>query len=629
MPSTISDQTPAVSAPVPAVAEPKQPKERSSFRTLMGYIWPHRGKVGLGALMGIIATVANLWFPRLTQYVIDALATGHSTTGYIWAAIAVTATGLLAMLAQFIILGYAGERVVFDVRAAVIQRILHGHVPTVLSKNSGDLISRATADAPLITHSVAWGLVGFITAITGVIGSIVFMGSIDGTMLGITLACLVVLVALMAVLMPRVGRKRAQAQEAIGELGGALEGSVASLRTIKALGAEKARADKALESAAQARKFNVSAMISENLSFEVGLGGMLIVTVAMLAVGANRVQEGTLSIAALVAFIMYTQNFLGPLMEIADGLGTIQNGLAAAKRVAELEDIPLESTAAPAVPASAAPGVPASAVPAAGHLTSAAPASGDIADPATNDVPVIELRNVTATYHPREGDVLSDVSLSIPRRGHVALVGPSGAGKTSMMSLLLHFLAPRKGQVLLDGVDCETLTLAEIRSRFAYVEQVPTVLPGTVRDNLVIAKPEATDQELMDVLSRVHLDTAVSGLEFGLDEPIVAATMTGGSRQRIALARALLRNPDVLLLDEPTSQVTGVTEDAIHEVIAATAQHHAVVTIAHRAETVEHADQIIVMEQGTVRTQGTHTELLGRDALYREMMSHLRLNDGE
>lgn len=577
-----------------------------TMRTFLSFMRPYRAMISVGAVLGVIATVANLWFPRLTEYVIDALATGRSTTGYLVTAGIVTLIGLAGLLGQFIVLGRTGETVVFDVRAALVKRILRGSVPAVLSRSSGDLVSRATADAPMLQLAVSTGFVSFITAIAGVIGTIVFMGVIDGVMLGITLAAVAVLAVFMGLLMPRAGRERALAQDAVGALGGELDGTIKALRTIKSLGAEDSRGEVALDSARKARKHGISAMITETLAFEVGLGGMSIVTVFMLGFGAWRVSEGHLSIAALVAFVMYAMNFTMPLMEVASGFQTIQQGLAASKRIAEAEEIPFEES------------------------DDAPPSSSTTATSGTTgDVPILEFRGVTAAYNPREGDVVTDLDLAIPRTGHVALVGPSGAGKTSAMSLMLRFLAPREGQILLDGVAYDDLTFAQVRERFAYVEQEPTVLPGTVRDNLVAAKPDATDAELHDVLAAVHLDSDIAGLPDGLDTRLIGATMTGGGRQRLALARALLRNPDVLLLDEPTSQIAGSTEDAIHEAIAATAATRAVVTIAHREETVRTADTIVVMERGRVRATGTHAELLVTDALYQELMSNLRINDGE
>lgn len=233
---------------------------------------------------------------------------------------------------------------------------------------------------------------------------------------------------------------------------------------------------------------------------------------------------------------------------------------------------------------------------------------------------MLELRGLTAAYGPDTEPAVRGVGLVIPRRGHTAIVGPSGAGKTTLFSLVLCFLEPTGGELLLDGRPYRDLTHDEIRSRLAYVEQDTPIVPGTIRDNLLLARPDATDAELREV----RLAEKVDALEEGLDTPLSGAAVSGGERQRIALARALLRTPDVLFLDEETAQLDGLTEAAVQECVRARAASGAVVTIAHRLSTVIDADTIVVMEAGRVRARGGHGELLATDALYRELVEARR-----
>ncbi|WUR70500.1 ABC transporter ATP-binding protein/permease [Streptomyces violaceus] len=217
------------------------------------------------------------------------------------------------------------------------------------------------------------------------------------------------------------------------------------------------------------------------------------------------------------------------------------------------------------------------------------------------------------------------VDLVIPRNGHTAIVGPSGAGKTTLFSLVLRFLEPTGGELLLDGRPYRDHSHDAIRSRLAYVEQDTPVVPGTIRDNLLLSRPGATDAELRRVLDEVRLAEKVDALDDGLDTPLSGAAVSGGERQRIALARALLRTPDVLLLDEATAQLDGLTEAAVQSCVRARAATGAVVTIAHRLSTVIDADTIVVMEAGRVRARGGHGELLATDTLYRELVEALRI----
>lgn len=191
---------------------------------------------------------------------------------------------------------------------------------------------------------------------------------------------------------------------------------------------------------------------------------------------------------------------------------------------------------------------------------------------------------------------------------------------------MLRFLEPIGGELLLDGRPYRDHTHAEIRSRLAYVEQDTPVVPGTIRDNLLLSRPDATDAELRRVLDEVRLAEKVDALDDGLGTSLSGTAVSGGERQRIALARALLRAPDVLLLDEATAQLDGLTEAAVQRCVRARAETGAVVTIAHRLSTVIDADTIVVLDEGRIRARGSHDELLATDALYRELVEALRIS---
>jgi len=197
------------------------------------------------------------------------------------------------------------------------------------------------------------------------------------------------------------------------------------------------------------------------------------------------------------------------------------------------------------------------------------------------------------------------------------------------MSVVLRFLEPLAGEVLLGGRSYAELSHDEVRRRIAYVEQESPVVPGTIRENLAFTDPDAADEELWRALVEVQLEGMVAALPEGLDTPLSATSVSGGQRQRIALARAILRSPDLLLLDEATAQVDALTESAIHRCLHARAREGAVLTIAHRLSTVVDADQIVVLDDGRVRARGTHAELLATDALYRDFIEALRIGAPE
>jgi ABC-type multidrug transport system fused ATPase/permease subunit len=207
----------------------------------------------------------------------------------------------------------------------------------------------------------------------------------------------------------------------------------------------------------------------------------------------------------------------------------------------------------------------------------------------------------------------------------VAIVGPSGAGKTTLFSLLMRFLDPRSGTIELDGRPYPDWTVADVRARFAYVEQDTPLVPGTIAENLLFTEPDADSGEVEQALHAVRLESTIANLPDGLSTPVSSDTISGGQRQRLAIARAVVRLPEVLLPDEATAQVDGLTEAAIQHCIHRAATAGTVLTIAHRLSTVLDADKIIVLESGRIRDRGIHAELLGRDDLYRQLVEALRI----
>ncbi len=559
--------------------------------------------LGLGVLLGLLTTAAGLATPLVTKWVLDGLGTDVSVGPAVAALVGLLLIGSVIGFVQQILLGQVAETIVLDARTRLVRRLLRLQVGELAGRSSGELSTRVTADTILLRQATSTSVVGLINSVVGIVGAIVLMAVLDWVLLLTTLAALSLVIVAFGVLMPRLATAQRQAQEAVGRLGGRLEGSLRAIRTVKTSRAETREGDVILAHARESARQSIRAVRIEAIAWTIAGGGIQVAIVAILGVGAWRVNQDLLEVSGLIAFLLYAFQLMGPIGTLTSAVTQLQSGIAAARRIEEIETLAVEPTAE--LSGSGAPPL---------QETSPVP-----------DGAVITMAGVTARYGPGTPAAVDTVSLSLPRTGHIAIVGPSGAGKSTMFSLMLGFLRPERGTLLLDGVSYEERSLSSIRERIAYVEQDGPLLPGTLRDNLAFSYPEVDDEAIWDALRSVQLDERVRSLPAGLDTEISATTMSGGERQRIALARVLVGSPEVLLLDEATAQLDGLTEAAIHACIARIARTGTVVTIAHRLSTVIDADQILLMERGAIRARGTHAELLSSDDLYRRLVESLRI----
>lgn len=590
-----------------------------NIRVLLGFLRPHRRTLALGLVLGLLTTGTALVTPLVTKWVLDSLSTSSALlTPVLWLLVLVIA-GATIGLAQWLLFGRLGERVVREARAHVAERILRARVGEITATPTGEVVTRLTAD-PALLHGASSGMVGLVNAVIGLVGTLLLMGVLDLPLLAVTMVSVVVVVLLMGALLPRIGRAEKAAQESVARMGAVMEGATRAIRTVKAARAEERLIDQVVGHARTSEGHAVNAARTSAWVWTVSWTGVQLAVIAILGIGAWRVSEGLMSVTTLIAFLLYAFQLMGPITELSQHLTALQSGIAAAARLRELDRFEPESGARPAAQVAAhAVGAP--------HPASVGTAQVVVRDRPAPDVPVLELRGVCARYAPSGPDVVHALDLVIPRRGHVALVGPSGAGKTTVLSLLLRFLEPVAGEVRLDGRPYAEWSPQQVRSRIGYVEQETPVIPGTIGDNVRFAHPDATEEEVARALAAVRLTEAVDALPEGLDTSLEGDRLSGGQRQRIAVARAILRTPEVLLLDEPTAQVDGITERALQDCIADLSARAAVVTIAHRLSTILDADHIVVMEAGRIRAAGTHTELLATDDLYRELVAALRIRE--
>jgi ABC-type multidrug transport system fused ATPase/permease subunit len=584
----------------------------SAWPALLARIRPHSRTLALSGVLALLGAAGGLAQPLAAREVIEALGDDESLLVPLLVLGGLVAFSSVIIAVNFWLLERTSERIVLGTRRELATRLLRLRLSALDREAPGDLVARATSDSTLLGSVSSTALVQLVMGAITLVASIVLMGVVDLVLLGVTLAVLVVVGGAVAVVLPRIMRATERQQEAVGGLGAALERALGGLRTVKASGAEE-RETRAVTGAAE--RAYARGMESAGYQAIVGSATGLIVQVAFLAVlgvGGARVASGDMGVGDLIAFLLYLFYLADPIASVAQGATQLQQGLAAVRRIDAATTLPVEEDEAVAD----APPPPAAAEPA--SAAAAAPASAAAADGAP---PLVVFERVSFGYRPDRPEVLHEVSFDVPAHGVTAIVGPSGAGKTTLFALLERFYDPDAGSIRFQGRELSTWPRAALRGQIGYVEQEAPVLAGTLRDNLLYAAHNAGEDALRAVVLEARLDELVARLPEGLDTEIAArgASLSGGERQRIAIARALLRRPALLLLDEAASQLDAVNEMALRDTVARAGETRAVLAIAHRLSTVVSARRIVVLEAGQVRATGTHAELVQGDALYAEL----------
>ncbi|CDJ99725.1 conserved membrane hypothetical protein [Microbacterium sp. C448] len=633
-------------------SEPEGP--RATMRQLLPFLFEHKKVLIVVAILSVLGAGATLVQPLLVGQIIERVQTEVSLGALVWLLVGFVIVSSIISGYQHYLLQRTGTAVVYSSRRKLISRILHLPISEFDARRTGDLVSRVGTDTTLLYAVLTQGLADAIGSALIFVGALIAMAIIDPLLLGLIVVVIGVSVTVVVLLSGRIRTASTEQQVKVGELASGVERAVGSIRTVRASGATEREVAQVSSLATEA--YGVGVRIAKVSALVVPIAGIALQVslLVVLGVGGFRVASGAIGIASLVTFIIFLFMLIGPLGSTFGAITSVNQALGALGRIQEVLDLPTEDQE----DATLAAGV-AARVRSADATASASSGSGTAPALAFRDVhfrypdDVVAARAAAAAAartlleevhlekpaqesaafengaeHDAEQEaareVLRGISFDVPHGARVALVGPSGAGKSTVLSLLERFYDPTAGSIELDGADIRTLPRDELRARFGYVEQDAPTLAGTIADNLRLASPDASDAECEAVLRAVNLGDVLERSPLGLQAPVGedGVMLSGGERQRLAIARALLSAPPILLLDESTSSLDGVNEQRMRDAIDAVATGRTLLVIAHRLSTVVDSDLIVVLDQGRVVGQGTHSELVASTPLYRELAKH-------
>jgi ATP-binding cassette subfamily B protein len=535
--------------------------------------------------------------PLLIGQLISAVEENREIQTLAIAIIALIISSALINAFQFYLLYKTGEGVVLSTRKALVARLLRLPIWQYDRRRTGDLVSRVGSDSTLLKAVLTQGLVDALGGLLQFFGAIIVMAFIDPLLLGSTLLVVFVAVGAIAFTGRKIRSATTKAQQKVGQMSASVERALSAIRTIRASRAEERESQEIYKDAEAAYDQGLSIARLSAAVAPIAQVAFNTAFIVVLGLGGLRVATGATTISSLVTFVILLFFMIGPLISAFGAYTSVMGALGALARIQEIMVLEEEETGTQAE-----------------HRQASSTAA-------------IEFKEVDFHYPAQDDEtkqILYGVNFRIERGQRVALVGPSGAGKSTIFSLIERFYEPTGGEILLDGQNVTEFSRQILREQLGYVEQDAPVLAGSIRDNLLLGKAQATDQELEDVLRKVNLTEVLERDEAGLDAEVGESgiMLSGGERQRLAIARALLAQPPILLLDESTSALDGPNEQRMREAIDAVAQNRTLVVIAHRLSTVVDSDQIIVLERGRVVGIGTHSELVKSTPLYAELAKH-------
>jgi len=570
-------------------------------RRMLGYLRPFWPALVAVLVLIILSSLLSLAGPYLIGLAVDQFITSGDRAG-------LTRTMLLllgvylgnwgAMAGQFYLMAVIGQRVLYQMRTQIFERIQTLSLSFFDQREAGEIMSRLVNDVQVINRVLNVGLVRVLGSALTLVGIIIAMLGLNWRLALASFTVLPVMVLTTSLFSRRARSAFRKTRETIGRVSAELEEGLSGMREVQAFSREEESMARFAQASAADRDANVQA-VSITSAFSPTLDVLSTVATAIVAGYGAYLAFRTpplVTVGVVVAFLTYVQRFYEPIRALAHIYTQLQAALAGAERIFDLIDTPPDIVDAP-------------------EAIELPPIQGRV-----------EFDHVTFAY--KEGEpVLEDVSLVAEPGQTVALVGHTGAGKTTMVNLLGRFYDVQKGTVRIDGYDVRQVTRASLRKQMGIVLQDTFLFSGTVMDNIRYGRLNATDEEVIAAAKLANAHDFITRLPEGYQTPLTerGSNLSQGQRQLIAIARALLANPRILILDEATSSVDTRTEMLIQEALSKLLQGRTSFVIAHRLSTIRNADQVLVIENGRIVEQGTHDSLMARQGVYYDLyMSQFR-----
>jgi ABC-type multidrug transport system fused ATPase/permease subunit len=579
------------------MSEPVKKKKKIRWSAAWGeareLIWARRWRLALGLALMFVNVGAGLVMPWLSKYVLDDVIGKRQfylLPRIAWAIGGATIVQAIASFANTQVLGVTAQRAITDMRRRVEEHVLRLPVRYFDKTQSGQLISRIMNDAEGIRNLVGTGLVQLLGSLLTAAIAVVVLFSINSTLTAINMVVLAGFGGGMAWAFKTLRPLFRERGKITAEITGRLNQALGGVRIVKTYTAER-REDLVFTKGAHKLLRNVA----KSMTGVSALGGMSAVVIGTISVitftiGGRAIIDGHMTVGDLFKYIMFTAYMTMPIVQMASIGPQITEAFAGLDRIREILDTAREDAD------------PARVI-----------ALGDLRGE-------VEFEDVWFEYNPGV-PVIKGVSFRAPAGSTTALVGSSGSGKSTVLSLIMAFNQPQKGRILIDGRDLATLSLGAYRRHLGVVLQDNFLFDGTVAENIAYGTPEATQVDIERVSRIAHADEFINGFEDKYRTVVGerGVRLSGGQRQRVAIARAILADPRILLLDEATSSLDSESESLIQDGLRALRQGRTTFVIAHRLSTIQSADQILVIEAGDVVEHGTHDELLAKSGRYRQL----------